>query len=67
MKTYVKPRISIAKIDETPLMAGSGGSNKVGFDVFGDGGTSGIINETTPKNVDDGRAFSKKNTFFDED
>lgn len=66
MKTYVKPNISVVKIDETPIMAGSGSgpsTENMGFNIMGDGGTSGSIDSG---DANDGRAFSKKNSFFDE-
>jgi hypothetical protein len=56
MKTYIRPLITVVRIDET-LLAGSG---SIGFDVSGDGGTSGDIKSLSSGQVDDGRDFAKK-------
>lgn len=56
MKTYVRPLISVVRIDET-LLAGSG---SIGFDVSGDGGTSGGITTLGRDESSDGTAFAKK-------
>ena len=33
MRTYISPRIKAIILDSTSLMAGSGGSDSIGFDV----------------------------------
>lgn len=62
MKTYVRPLTSVVRIDETLPIAGSGsaGSGSIGFDVSGDGGTSGGIRSLGSGDVGDGSAFAKK-------
>lgn len=56
MKTYIRPLISVVRIDET-LLAGSG---SIGFDVSGVGGTSGGITPIGRDEAGDGTAFAKK-------
>lgn len=56
MKTYVRPLTSVVRIDETLLA----GSDTKGFNISGDGGTSGGIREIGVEESGNGSAFAKK-------
>lgn len=65
MKIYIKPFIFVITMDETPLLAES--DPQRGFNVSGDGGTSGGIREIGEGEAGDGTAFSKQyNPSFDD-
>lgn len=60
MKTYIKPIVFVIRMDETTLLAGS--DPQRGFNVSGDGGTSGGIREIGEEEAGNGTAFSKQYT-----
>lgn len=60
MRTYIKPIVFVIRMDETPLLAGS--DPQRGFNVSGDGGTSGGIREIGDDEAQNGSGFAKQYT-----
>ena len=60
MKIYIKPIVFVITVDETPLLAGSDPQN--GFNISGDGGTSGPIRPIEEDEAGNGSAFAKQYT-----
>ena len=70
MRTYISPRIKAIILDSTSLMAGSGGSDSIGFDVSTPSSgtvTSGGFTTVDNSAVSNGLGFSKGSSFDDSD